>query len=252
MRGIALVFALVLLVPARAAVAQQGEQVADPGDDPPPIASRPTSGEASLHSGRTLGIGETMIAGAAGWPGIWVLVEHAISSSFNLGIRAGLTYGSLMALAPGVGGELGIPMRIHLFGEGAIDLAAYVEPAFSIAEGASVGEFGTVYSGDLGWSGRLELGGLLGVHVSEGLTLLVGLGGIIGHVHVPAAGDPTIVGAILGKLGIEGLISRDTMLFAVAEGGIGFADDRGAAVNVFDVGLASAVLRLSFGIAYLL
>lgn len=193
-----------------------------------------------------------MVAGAAGWPGIWVLAEHAISSTFNLGIRVGLTYGSLMALAAGVGGELAIPMRIHLLGEGDIDLALYLEPAFTVAEGASVGEISTVYSGELGWSGRLELGGLLGFHVGEGLTLLVGVGGFIGHAHVPAAGDPTIIGAILGKLGIEGLISRDTMLFAVAEGGIGFADDAGRGAAFFDPGLASVVMRLSLGLAYLL
>ena len=222
-------------------------------EDLPPVRARPTSGEASLFSGRTLGVGETMIAGGAGWPGIFALVEHALTSSFNLGVRAALNYGSpLMALEPGVGGELGVPMRIHLFGEGDVDMAAYLEPSFAFAEGAAMGEIGTIYRGDFGWSSRLELGGLIGFHPQDRLTILVGAGGFIGFVHVPAAGDPSVAGGAVARLGLEGLISRDTMLFAVAEGGVGFADDRGPGGPVFDAGLLSPVLRLALGLAYLL
>lgn len=238
-------FALVLL--AAAPVAAQD----DP--DTPPVFARPTSGEASLFSGRTLGVGETMIGGSAGWPGIYAIVEHAITTSFNLGVRAGLTYGSpIMALVPAVGGELTIPMRIHLLGEGDFDMAAYLEPAFAFGEGAAHGEVGTIYSGDFSWSSRLEFGGLLGFHVQERLTVLVGFGGGIGFVHVPAAGDPSVIGQVLARLGIEGLISRDTMLFAVADGGVGFADDRGPGGPIFDAGLASVIFRIALGIAYLL
>ncbi len=237
--------ALALVLVAAPASAQDGE--------PPPLHARPTSGEASLFSGRTLGVGETMIAGAAGWPGIFALIEHAITTSFNLGVRAGLTYGSpVMALVPAVGGELTVPMRIHLLGEGDFDMAAYLEPAFAFGEGAAAGEVGTIYSGDFGWSSRLELGGLLGFHVQEGLTLLVGFGGYVGFVHVPAAGDPSVIGAALARLGIEGLISRDTMLFAITDGGVGFADDRGLGGPVFDAGLASVIFRIALGLAYLL
>ena len=63
---------------------------------------------------------------------------------------------------------------------------------------------------------------------------------------------PRRLGDALAQFGIEGLISRDTMLFAVAGGGAGFADDRGAGAPVFDPGLASVILRLSLGLAYLL
>lgn len=252
-RGIAVAVALVLVSAAPIALAQDGDRSPEVEDDLPPVASRPTSGEASLLSGRTLGVGETMVAGAAGWPGIWALVEHALTSSFNLGIRAGVTYGSpVMGLDPGVGGELAIPMRIHLLGEGSVDFAVYLEPAFTGAEGASVGKAGTGFSGDFGWSSRLELGGLLGFHVAERLTLLVGLGGYIGFTHVPSAGGPSVVGGALAQLGVEGLISRDTMLFAVLGGGVGFADDPGPGDPVFDPGLTSPILRISFGLAYLL
>jgi len=245
---------VLLLAPAFAAptTARADRAVESEEADTPPTRSRPTSGEASLYSGRTLGVGETMIGGGAGWPGIFAIVQHALTSSFNLGVRAALNYGSpLMGLEPGVGGEVGIPTRIHLYGEGSVDVAAYLEPVVSFAEGAAMGETG-IYRGDFGWSSRLEIGGVIGLHLQERLTLLFGLGGHIGFVHVPAAGDPTVVAAALARFGIEGLISRDTMLFAVAEGGAGFADDRGPGAAVFDAGLASVTLRLLLGLAYLL
>ncbi|MBX3274383.1 MAG: hypothetical protein KF729_29230 [Sandaracinaceae bacterium] len=239
---LALAFALV----APPALAQ------DDGE-PPPLHARPTSGEASLFSGRTLGVGETMVAGGVGWPGLFAMFQHAVTSSFNLGARAGLTYGSpMMALVPAVGAELGAPIRIHLYGEGDVDLAAYLEPVLALSEGAAAGELGTVYAGDLGWSSRLELGAVLGLRVQERLTLLAGAGGHVGFVHVPAAGDPTVVGAALARFGIEGLISRDTMLFAVIDGGIGFAADRGPGAPVFDAGLVSGLFRVALGLGYLL
>ncbi len=248
MRTLLASLCLLLLVTAPVS-AQESEEPADS----PPVSSRPTSGEASLYSGRTLGVGETLVGGGAGWPGIFATVQHALTSSFNVGVRAALNYGSpVMALEPGVGGDVGVPMRIHLFGEGSVDLAAYLEPAFSFAEGAAMGEIGTIYRGEFGWSSRLEFGALLGIRLQERLTVLVGLGGHVGFVHVPTAGDPSIVAGALGRVGLEGLISRDTMLFVVADGGVGFADDRGAGAPVFDPGLASTILRLALGVAYLL
>lgn len=246
MRAFLAAFTLVLLTASTGAAQDDGPS------DLPPVRARPTSGEASLLSGRTLGVGETMIGGGAGWPGIFATFQHALTSSFNLGARAALTYGSpLMGLEPGIGGDVGFPMRIHLFGEGDLDLAAYLEPAFAFGEGAAMGEVGNVFSGDFGWSSRLEFGGLIGFHVQERLTVLVGAGGMLGFVHVPDAGDPSVVGGATARIGIEGLISRDTMLFALAEGGVGFADDRGA-LALYDSGLISPILRIALGLAYLL
>ena len=58
----------------------------------------------------------------------------------------------------------------------------------------------------------------------ERFTVLVGLGGQFGFVHTPAAGDPELIGGVLARLGVEGLISRDTMLFAC---GLDLAERRG-------------------------
>lgn len=193
-----------------------------------------------------------MIAAAAGWPWIWAQLELAPTSSFNLGVRAALIYGSpIMALEAGAGAELAVPMRIHLFGEDRLDLAVFVIPAATFGEGATVGEGGTVYAGDFGWSSRIEAGGVLGWRPSDGLTWVFGAGGHVGFVHVPASGEASAVGAALARVGVEGLVARDMMLFALAEAGVGFAPSRAAPNPVFRESFPP-LLRVSLGLAYLL
>lgn len=219
-------------------------------DEAPPPIARPTSGEASLLSGRTLGTGEVMMAAGVGWPGIWLQLELAPSSTFNLGIRAALLYGSpLMALVHGAGAELAVPMRIHLFGEGEVDVAVYLTPAVALGEAALSGEADTVWAGAFGWSSRLEAGGVIGVRLMPRLTFFAGLGGHFAVVHTPQAGGPEAVGALLARSGIEGLISRDTMLFAEVQGGLGFTPGRGGQ-PVFRESIPP-LLRVSLGVGYL-
>ena len=221
-------------------------------DPLPPPEARPTSGEASLLSARTLGTGEVMIAGAVGWPWLWIQLELAPTSTFNIGIRAAVLYGSpLMALQPGAGGELSVPTRIHLHGDENIDIAVFVTPAFTVGESALVGETGAFASaGDLGWSSRLEAGGLFGIHVQERLTVFFGVGGHVGFVHTPAVAYVDVIGAIFASAGVEGLISRDTMLFGKVEGGAGIAPTRGGPV-LFGQGTVPPLLLVSLGVAYL-
>src|SRR5690606_14861017 len=130
-------------------------------DGLPPPEARPTSGEASLLSGRTLGSGEVMIAGAAGWPWIWVQLELAPTSGFNFGIRAALLYGSpLMGVRPGVGAEISAPIRIHLHGDAGVDIAVFVTPALAIGEASTAGELG-IFAADLSYSTRVEAGSVV-------------------------------------------------------------------------------------------
>lgn len=234
--------AVVALACSEAALAQ---------DALPPPDARPTSGEPSLHSGRTLGTGEIMVAGAIGWPWAWAHLELAPTSTFNIGIRAAVLYGSpLMALQPGAGGELAVPARIHLHGDANIDVAVFVMPALTVGESALVGEAGTVYAGDVGWSSRLEAGGLLGVQLQERLTISLGVGAHVGFVHTPAVGYVDMIGAVFASAGLEVLISRDTMLFGNLQGGAGLAPTRGGQV-LFQEHVPPLV-RVSLGAAYLL
>lgn len=220
--------------------------------EPPPLSDRPTSGEASMLSGRTLGTGEVMIGAGVGWPWLWAQLELAPTSTFNIGIRAALLYGSpIMGLVPGVGGELALPTRIHLHGDENVDISVFVHPAFVISEGAVVGEVPpSALSGSFGWSTRLEAGGLFAIRPIERFTVNIGVGGCFGFVHTPAAGGPEVIGGVFARFGIEGLISRDTVLFAEIDGGIGFAPTRmGLAVYGQNV---PPLLRVSLGVAYLL
>lgn len=190
------------------------------------------------------------MAGAAGWPWIWVQLELAPTSTFNIGIRGAILYGSpIMALSPGVGGEISVPMRIHLHGDENIDIAVFITPAFVLGEAATVGEGGTIYGGDFGYSVRGEAGGLFGIHVMPRFTVYFGVGGHTGFVHTPSIGDVQAIGAAFARAGLEGLISRDTMLFGEIEGGIGIASSRGG-IPVFGA-TVPPLLRVSLGLAYL-
>jgi hypothetical protein len=242
----AVLIATLLLMSSGARAQQPGEIEA------PPLADRPTSGEASMLSGRTLGTGEVMIGAAAGWPWIWVQVELAPTSTFNIGIRAALLYGSsIMALTPGVGGELSLPTRIHLHGDENVDISVLVNPVLVLSEGAVTGEVQpSVFASSFGISTRLEAGGLFAIRPVERFTINVGVGAHFGFVYTPDAGGPEAVGAAWARLGFEGLISRDTLLFAEIDGGIGFAPTR-MGLPVFGQNVPP-LLRVSLGVGYLL
>ncbi len=209
-------------------------------------ADRPTSGDMSILSGRTLGNGETVLAAALGWPGIWGEVVLAPSSTFNVGIRGSVLYGSpVMGLGHGVGGGLTVPLRLHVFGREALDLAIAVEPGFAAGEGALAGQTGT-FANDFGWAAWSDAGALVGMRVSDAVTLTLGLLGEVAWVNVAedTVDGQQLVGGAVAVLAAEALMSRDTMLFGELRGGWGFAPER-----LFD---GHEILRLSLGIAYLL
>ena len=207
---------------------------------------RPTSGDMSVLSGRTLGNGETVLAAGLGWPAFWGEIVLAPSSTFNLGIRGSVLIGSpVMGLGSGVGGSASLPARIWLFGKETLDVALAIEPGFAAGEGALAGQEGT-FADDFGWAGWADVGALLGMQVSEAVTLTLGLLGEIAYVSVPddEVNGSHLVGGGVAVLGVEALMSRDTMLFAELRGGWGFAPE-----DLFD---GHQVLRVSLGIAYLL
>lgn len=231
--------------PAAAQDVERGE-----GEIDPPPAVQTTSGDVSLLSGRTNGTGEVVIAGAAGWPWIWAHVDFGLDPAFNLGIRAVLVYGSpVMGVEPGVGGEASVPIRIHFFGEDELDLSFFLTPSVSFGEAIIVGERAAA-AGDFGWGLRVEGGVLVGYRALEDITLVFGPGGQFGLMNTPSAGNFNAVGAVYARLGIEGLISRDTMLFALADAGVGFSPDATPA-PLFGNNV-SPLLRLSLGVGYLL
>lgn len=217
----------------------------------PPSGDRPTSGDASIFSGRTLGVGNVMIAAGAGWPGAWARLELAPTSTFNLGIRAGFDYGSpMMGLVVGLGGVLSVPMRLHVWGEHDLDLAIYAEPIVAVGQAAQFGETATALSSELGYAARLDAGARLGWEAIERtLTLVAGLTVGGGFAEVPkAAYGIAPIGAVYATLGLEILPTRDFMMFVMVNAGYGLAPFRGGLAYYPD----RVVLDVSLGGAFLL
>ena len=203
--------------------------------------SRPTSDDVSLFSGRTVESGDVVLAGGIGWPGVFAEALFAPSSRFNLSLRLDVDWGSpLMGLSTALGGELSIPMRIHLYGEDDIDIALALRPFGILGEGAAVGQEG-VFADDLGGGVGLELGMRAGFHVSDAVTLAVGPFVQGAFVRTQDAGSgSTFSFGVLGA--VEAVMSRATMLFFAVGGGYGVASD-----ELFE---RRGIVRLHLGLAY--
>ncbi len=237
---------LVVVGAATLPATARAQDDSDDSDDDYPT-DRPSSGDMSLFSGRTMGNGEAALAAGLGWPSIWAGIWLSPSSVLDFGIRGHVYYGSpVESLTTGAGGGLTIPVRIHLFGKDTFDLAIRLEPELVLGEGRLVGQ-DAVAGGYFGL-GVVVLGGFLaGAQVSDRVTLSFGIAGEGGFLTSPAAGATASsgFGGLVGQLGLEALMARDTMLFVHVEGGIGFA-----AEVLFPDG--QEILRASLGFAYLL
>lgn len=240
----ALASALVVLMTAARVHAQPASAETSPSSTDPP-----SSNEASLLSGRTLDSGESMIGAALGWPGFWVQVELAPSDTVSVGVRGAVVYGSpVMSLAAGAGGELTIPVRLHLAREGVLDVSLRIAPAAALGEGRLFGGGNTGYGNRLGVSGRVELGVLISIRPVERFTMFFGVHGAPGFSYLETERVRPI-GVFYGALGVEALMSLETMLFAELQGGFGVADGSGLTFALYP---EREILRLSLGMAYVL
>lgn len=242
-------FAMLIVSSLLVATPVAAQEVVSSSEEPLARVAGPTSGAASLLSGRTLGSGETMIAAAAGWPGVWGEVAFAPASELNIHVRGTFLYGApFLGLVEGIGGELSVPVRVHVLGDGQIDLAVRMTPRIAVGEGRLFGEregLGGAFSGGL----VVDVHGVLGFAVDPNVTLIAGLGGGAGGSIVDRSSlGVAWVARLAAELGVEALVSRDFMLFAHVEGGYGFAPDR-AGLPFYP---AREVLSVSLGAGYLL
>jgi hypothetical protein len=207
-------------------------------------ADGPTSGDLSVLSGRTLGKGDTALSAGAGWPGLWAQMTFAPRSTLNVGVRAALLYGSpIMGFGTGVGGEVSVPVRMHLLGRGDWDLAMAARPYFVTGRATLVGADDSVFGDQLGWAAMMEKGLLAGWRATDALTLTLGVltaGGVVG---VPDANRTRFAFHVLGVLGLELLLARDALLFVHAEGGGGHAGSEAFSTR--------GIVRLSAGFAHM-
>jgi len=236
---------------ALASTAQAQQVTARPSEEAEPLArvAGPTSGAASILSGRTLGAGQAMVSAALGWPGIWAELALAPGSEVNVHVRGSVLFGSpVMGLVAGAGGELAIPVRVHVLGDGVLDLALRLTPRISVGEGAIFGERMGL-GGALAGAALLDAHAVLGIAIDPNITLIVGAGGGAGGSLVDGSSEgPAWIARVAGELGIEALMSRDTMLFAHVEAGWGFAPDR-AGLPFYP---ARERLAVSLGMGYVL
>ena len=156
------------LVAAWATAPGQGyaqDDGAAPMSDLPPEDMVTTDGF-SVRGGRLLGAGQMALAAGAGWPGIFAELVIGASAGFNLGPRVDFLYATpLLGGRVGVGTEISLPMRIHVYevAEHNIDVAIVARPFFLLGRGGLVGGRGT-FNDDLG----LGFGAVVGARVSGG------------------------------------------------------------------------------------
>jgi hypothetical protein len=215
----------------------------------PPEVDRNTSGAISLASGRTLGESEIVLAGGVGWPGAWVGAEYGVTSQVSLGARVGGDWGSpVMGLVTGGSGELLVPLRVHVFGEGMFDLALRAAIALAVGEGRALGEENSPrLSAQVGAAGRFELGARLAIQPLEVLTIALGVDASAGFAVIdPDPAHPH--GLFVGTLALEGLVSRSLMLFGEIGAGAGVTEDRIGAPYFPH----REIFRGTFGMAFLL
>lgn len=145
-----------------------------------------------------------------------------------------------MGFSTALGGQLSLPMRIHVYGESDVDLAIALRPFGMLGEGAMVGQEG-IYADDLGGGAGLEAGVRAGFHVSDAVTLATGVFFEGAFVRTQGAGNGgTFAFGVLGA--VEAVMSRATMLFFAVGGGYGVASE-----DLFD---RRGVVRLHLGLAY--
>lgn len=203
----------------------------------------PTSGDPSVLSGRTLGTHQVLLAAGVGWPGFWAEVLFSPGRSLDVGVRGDVLYGSpLLGFGTGIGGEVSIPIRLHLWAAGDKDFSIAPRPFLALGDGSLVGEQG-VFTDAFGYAIGLSLEGLLGAQVSDAVTLTAGAGTQGAYASVPddsASGD--VVFSFYAVGGLEAIFGGTTLLFARVQGGYGLAPSR-----LFD---SHADFRISFGVAY--
>jgi hypothetical protein len=182
----------------------------------------------SLLSGRTLAEGHRAVTANIGYPGIAIGGYGSPSDNFDIGLLGRFLYGSPIMAFPtgGVGFDVNVPMRIHLFGSGTTDVALALSPRAFLGRAVLVGADGSDEAeDDLG----LSFGGQAGVRVGHlflsKLTLAWGVSGSVDYLMVPTTDAGDVVGTVTGMLGLETLLTRATMFFIEIEAGYGFAPD---------------------------
>jgi hypothetical protein len=87
-----------------------------------------------LHAGETIGSGDNLVYGEAGWPDVSLGIQHGINDSIDIGGRLSLSYGpvgTVQGAAAGLG--LRAPIRISIMKGETLSLYVHVDPGINFA-----------------------------------------------------------------------------------------------------------------------
>ena len=87
----------------------------------------------SATQGRTVGQGQNVVTGEAGWPGIAVQFLHGLDPATDIGLRVGFNYGFANTTAGEVGVDLQVPVRRYLMTTNGFDIEAHAAPGITFS-----------------------------------------------------------------------------------------------------------------------
>ncbi|MFL5434436.1 MAG: hypothetical protein ACJ784_07990 [Myxococcales bacterium] len=197
--------------------------------------SRPFPGASSTDwsatQGRTVGAGQNVLTGEAGWPGIAVQYLHGIDSLTDAGVRLQFNYGFVNTTNSLTGVDLQVPVRRYLARTSSgWDIEGHVLPGFTIYGNNGSTLFGLM--APVGLTAGLKIDPKLTVSAGADVPLVLSVTNPFGFVFGP------LVGA-----GGEFKIDRDLAVNAKMRIGPEFAFQTGGASS--DLGFQALV-----GVAY--
>jgi hypothetical protein len=153
--------------------------------------SRPFPGASSADwsatQGRTVGTGQNVLTGEAGWPGIAVQYLHGIDALTDAGVRVQFNYGFVNTTATVTGADLQVPVRRYLARTSSgWDIEGHALPGFAIYGNNGSTLFGL--TAPVGITAALKIDPKLTVSAGADVPFLLSFANPAGVVFGPLVG----------------------------------------------------------------
>jgi hypothetical protein len=146
----------------------------------------PAYADWSATAARTVGTGQNVVTGEAGWPGIAFQYLHGIDARTDIGARVAFNYGFVNTTNNLNGLDLQVPMRRFLTTSGSFDIEAHASPGFTFYGNHSSTLF--AIGGPLGLLAAYRVDPRLTVDVGVDVPLLLSLTNPTGFLFGPLIG----------------------------------------------------------------
>jgi hypothetical protein len=91
----------------------------------------PSDGDWSATQARTVGAGNSVLTGEAGWPGMAAQYLYGLDPSTDIGARVAFNYGFMNTTIGLAGVDLQVPVRRFLATSGSLDIEAHASPGLT-------------------------------------------------------------------------------------------------------------------------